>query len=77
MKLIPLAHELISNMRAFFQTNNPILNYPDEESLSAELFSSDQMDRFGKTLATNHKLSTKTGKEPLLTRLADNDIILH
>ena len=76
MKLIPLAHELISNMRAFFQTNNSKLNYRDEEPLSAELFSSDQMDRFGKTLATNHKLSTKTGKEHLLRRLADNEIIL-
>ncbi len=77
MKLIPVAHELISNMRAFFQTNNSKLSYMDEEPLRAGLFSSDQMERFGKTLARNHKLSTKPAKEHLLKRLADNEIILH
>ena len=77
MKLIPVAHELISNMRAFFQTNNSKLSYLDEEPLRAALFSSDQMERFGKALAMNHKLSTKPAKEHLLRRLADNEIILH
>ncbi len=77
MKLIPVAHELISNMRAFFQTNNSKLSYLDEEPLRAGLFSSDQMERFGKTLALNHKLSTKPAKEHLLKRLADNEDILH
>ena len=77
MKLIPVAHELISNMRAFFQTNNSKLSYLDEEPLRAGLFSSDQMERFGKTLAMNHKLSTKPAKEHLLRRLADNEDILH
>jgi len=77
MKLIPAAHELISNMRAFFQTNNSKLSYLNEEPLRAELFSSDQMERFGKTLAGAHKLSTKPAKDHLLKRLADNEIILH
>lgn len=77
MKLIPGAHELISNMRAFFQTNNSRLSYLDEEPLRAGLFSSDQMERFGQTLARNHKLSTRPAKEHLLRRLADNEIILH
>ena len=76
MKLIPVAHELISNMRAFFQTNNSKLSYLDEEPLRAALFSSDQMERFGKTLAMNHKLSIKPAKEHLLKRLADNEDIL-
>ena len=77
LKLIPAAHELISNMRSFFQTNNSKLSYLNEEPLRAELYSSDQMERFGKTLAGTHKLSTKPAKDHLLKRLADNEIILH
>ena len=75
MKLIVAAHELISNMRAFFQTNSK-LNYSNEEPLRAELFSSDQMERFGKTLAKNHKLSKKPAHDHLLKRLANNEIVL-
>ncbi len=77
MKLIPASHELISNMRAFFQTNNTKLSYLNEEPLRAELFSSDQMERFGKVLAGTHHLSTKPGKDHLLKRLSDNENILH
>ncbi|MCX6180759.1 MAG: hypothetical protein NT150_02365 [Bacteroidetes bacterium] len=77
MKLIPVAHELISNMRGFFQTNNSNLSYLNEEPLRAELFSSDQMERFGKALASTHQLSKKPAKDHLLKRLADNEIILH
>ncbi|HEV8513276.1 MAG TPA: cyclic beta 1-2 glucan synthetase, partial [Cyclobacteriaceae bacterium] len=78
MKLIPvLAHELISNMRAFFQTNNSKLTYLNEEPLRAELLSSEQMERFGKSLAGTHQLSTKPAQDHLLKRLADNEIILH
>ena len=77
MKLIPAAHELISNMRAFFQINNPKRSSLSEEPLRAELFNSDQMERFGKTLAETHKLSTNPTQDYLLKRLADNEIILH
>jgi len=77
MKLIPTAHELISNMRAFFQLNNSNRSYLNEEPLRAELFSSDQMKRFGKALAGTHKLSTKPAKDHLLKRLADNEIVLN
>lgn len=73
LKLIPVAHELISNMRAFFQTDNTTHNYQDEEPLRAQLFSSDQMESFGKTLAEMHKLSTKPAEDYLLRRLADNE----
>jgi len=73
LTLIPAAHELISNMRAFFQASDTTLNYLNEEPLREELFSSDQMERFGKTLATRHKLSTIPGKDHLLKRLADNE----
>ncbi|HTB07368.1 MAG TPA: glucoamylase family protein [Bacteroidia bacterium] len=77
MKLIPAAHELISNMRDFFRANNSRLRYLNEEPLRGELFSSEQMERFGKTLAGSHKLSTKPAKEHLLKRLADNEAVLH
>ncbi|HEY8660253.1 MAG TPA: glucoamylase family protein [Hanamia sp.] len=76
LKLIPAAHELISNMRAFFQISDSKFSYLNEEPLREELFSSDQMERFGKTLAARHKLSTKPAKEHLLKRLAENEIIL-
>jgi cyclic beta-1,2-glucan synthetase len=73
LKLIPTAHELISNMRNFFQVSDNNPSYLNEEPLREELFSSDQMERFGKTLATKHKLSTKPAKDHLLKRLADNE----
>jgi hypothetical protein len=76
LKLIPAAHELISNMRAFFQVGDTKLNYLNEEPMREELFSSDQMERFGKMLATRHQLSTKPAKDHLLKRLADNEITL-
>ncbi len=76
LKLIPAAHELISNMRGFFQTGNTKPSYLNEEPLRAELFSSEQLERFGKSLATTHKLDIKHSHDHLLKRLADNEIIL-
>ena len=77
MKIIPAAHELISNMKSFFQSKNAKRNYINEEPLRAELFSSDQMERFAKTLASTHRLSTTPSQDHLLKRLADNEDILH
>ncbi len=76
LKLIPAAHELISNMRAFFQIGDTKLSHSNEEPLREELFSSDQMERFGKTLASRHKLSSKPAKDHLLKRLAENEATL-
>jgi cyclic beta-1,2-glucan synthetase len=76
LKLIPAAHELISNMKAFFLSGDPAPSYINEEPLKEELFSSDQMERFGRTLAAKHKLSPKPGKDHLLKRLAVNEILL-
>ncbi|MEP7232348.1 MAG: glucoamylase family protein [Ginsengibacter sp.] len=75
LKIIPAAHELISNMRAFFQTSDKI-SYLNEEPLRSELFSSEQLERFGKSLATTHKLNTEPAQDHLLKRLADNETIL-
>ncbi|MEP6749672.1 MAG: cyclic beta 1-2 glucan synthetase, partial [Bacteroidota bacterium] len=76
LNLTPAAHELISNMRDFFQLNKAESSYLNEEPLRAELYSFDQMERFGKTLATNHILSTRGAKDHLIKRLADNEDLL-
>lgn len=76
MKLTPSAHELISNLRGSFQTNNSKQVYLDEEPLRAELFSSIQLERLGKSLAANHVLSHAPVQDHLLRRLADNEVIL-
>ena len=76
LQLLPAAHELISNMRDFFQIGDARLKHSNEEPLREELFSSDQMERFGKSLASRHKLSSKPAKDHLLKRLADNETTL-
>ena len=47
-----------------------------EPPLRSELFSSDQMEQHGKTLAVLHKLSPEYAPDQLLARLADNEGIL-
>jgi cyclic beta-1,2-glucan synthetase len=50
---------------------------PDEElPLRSELFSADQMEQYGKTLAAAHKLSTGRATDHLLARLAENEVVL-
>ena len=73
LKLIPAAHELIANMRALFQINNTAHSYSNEEPLRAALFSTEQMEQFGRALAASHTLSSKAAKDHLLRRLADNE----
>jgi cyclic beta-1,2-glucan synthetase len=48
----------------------------DQPPLRSELFSSEQMKRHGKTLAGSHKLGPRGIRNPLLTRLAENERIL-
>ena len=47
-----------------------------EPPLRAELFSADQMEQHGKTLAESHALSPGHARDRLLTRLAENEGIL-
>jgi cellobiose phosphorylase len=47
-----------------------------EVPLRAELFSADQMERHGKTLALQHRLSSEPGRDQLLMRLGDNQLVL-
>ncbi|HEY6720137.1 MAG TPA: hypothetical protein VI363_00740, partial [Burkholderiales bacterium] len=51
--------------------------YPDDEPpLRAELFSIDQMEGHGKTLAASHRLSSRRAPDQLLARLAENEGVL-
>ena len=48
----------------------------DAPPLRAELFSADQMERHGKTLAGSHRLSPQRAPDQLLARLAENEDVL-
>ncbi len=48
----------------------------DELPLRSELFSADQMEQHGKTLAKSHKLSLGRAPDQLLARLAENEGVL-
>ena len=48
----------------------------EEPPLRAELFSADQMERHGRTLADSHQLAKKSAPDQLLTRLSDNEDVL-
>ena len=48
----------------------------DDPPLRSELFSSEQMKEHGKTLAGSHRLGPRGIRDPLLSRLAENDRIL-
>lgn len=49
---------------------------PEELPFKAELFSADQMERYGSTLATQHILTPTPSHDLLLRRLAENENIL-
>src|SRR6266566_3886169 len=56
---------------------DPARKYSGNElPLRSELFSTDQMEEHGKTLAASNKLSTKGAASRLLTRLAENEDVL-
>ena len=48
----------------------------EEPPLRAELFSADQMERHGRTLALSHRLAAKPTADQLLGRLSDNQAVL-
>ena len=49
---------------------------PEELPIKAELFSADQMERHGRTLADTHQLSQTFPRDQLLDRLSDNEAVL-
>jgi len=67
----------LSHLRERFRGNSRIQNSADTEPpLRSELFSSEQMEQHGKTLAGLHKLGPGHARDRLLTRLADNEGVL-
>ena len=67
----------LSHLWAGFRGNSRIQKCAvTEPPLRSELFSSDQMEQHGKTLAGQHKLGLKHAQNRLLTRLADNEGVL-
>ncbi|HMA31739.1 MAG TPA: glucoamylase family protein, partial [Casimicrobiaceae bacterium] len=48
-----------------------------EAPLRAELFSADQMERHGKSLAGSHRLARERASDQLLARLAENEDVLN
>lgn len=68
---------VLLRLKAHFSANNPIQPYAgDEPPLRAELFSAEQMQQHGKTLAGLHAVSTEHEPDPLLARLAENEVVL-
>ncbi|MEK7322327.1 MAG: glucoamylase family protein [Pseudomonadota bacterium] len=64
-------------MRARLRQDTLLRSDPREEApLRSELFSADQMEQHGKSLAASHKLTPGRAPDPLLTRLAQNERIL-
>ncbi len=64
-------------MRASLRGNGLSQKYAgDLAPLRSELFSADQMELHGKTLAGSHKLNHAPGQHELLTRLAENRDVL-
>jgi len=48
----------------------------DEQPLRAELYSAEQMEQHGRVLAGQHRLGDRRLRDPLLTRLAENEAVL-
>jgi cellobiose phosphorylase len=48
----------------------------EEQPLRSELLNAQQMERYGRTLAANHRLAAKPPRDQLLSRLAANESVL-
>ncbi|MEK7261095.1 MAG: cyclic beta 1-2 glucan synthetase, partial [Pseudomonadota bacterium] len=67
----------MSHLLARFRGNSQTQKSADTEPpLRSELFSSEQMEQHGKTLAGSHKLGLGRAPDRLLTRLAENESVL-
>jgi cyclic beta-1,2-glucan synthetase len=67
----------LPHLRPGFQGVGLAQKYADTEPpLRSELFSRDQMEQHGKTLAGLHKLGLGRARDRLLTRLAENEDVL-
>ena len=79
MKIGPaIINESLHRLKSHIWENDPSQKYADGEApLSSELFSAEQMEQYGKTLAGLHVLGPKVDPDQqLLNRLAENETIL-
>ena len=69
--------KLMLRLQAFLHINSSTHKYTTNETpLRSGLFSADQMEHHGKTLAASHALSSGRPQDRLLKRLADNEEVL-
>ena len=67
----------VFHLRSRFRGNSRTQKCADNEPpLRSELFSSEQMEQHGKTLAGLHKLGLEHARDRLLTRLDENEGVL-
>jgi cellobiose phosphorylase len=67
----------LSRLRAYFRQRAALTErLGSEPALRSELFSADQMERHGRTLAQMHRVSAVRAPDLLLARLADNESVL-
>jgi len=67
----------LTQFRSRLRTSGLSQKPPVEElPLRSELFSADQMERYGKTLAAAHRLTPRRARDQLLPRLAANESVL-
>jgi len=67
----------LRRLRAFRRRRAAARTRPEQEpALRAELFSTEQMERHGRALAAQHRLSPQVSMDSLLARLDDNEAVL-
>jgi len=67
----------LRRLQAFRRRRAAARTRPEQEpALRAELFSAEQMERHGRALAGQHRLSARLNTDTLLARLADNEAVL-
>ncbi|WP_460876545.1 GH36-type glycosyl hydrolase domain-containing protein [Rhodanobacter koreensis] len=67
----------LRQLRALRRRRAAARTKPEQEpALRSELFSAEQMERHGRLLAGQHRLSERANADPLLARLADNEAVL-
>ncbi|KRE86136.1 cyclic beta 1-2 glucan synthetase [Rhodanobacter sp. Soil772] len=67
----------LRRLSAFRRRRAAARTRPEQEpALRAELFSTEQMERHGRALAGQHRLSARSSVDLLLARLADNEAVL-
>lgn len=72
----PLRDQLQIFKNALFSNDPSVDHAGDELPFRAELFSASQMEQHGSILANAHKLSTTSGRDQLLIRLAENEEVI-